>query len=260
MSIRAIDWVFRQDMKSWVHKFVLVALADNAGDTGLAYPSTETISRKTNLHRSTVVRALDRLAEQGWIEDTGKRAGTTRQIKVYRLRWAEEQPKSSTEPPLKSSTEPPKGSSQLPLRVAASAERVAASYPEPSGTVSGTVRESKQLSKFIEFLIEDSRFDGLDVEVEVERAVEWCKKKNRAVTERFLENWLLHAEPPLEEDEEEVGSLAAEDYYSWDGWTEERRRALLELWPGVVEPPPRWDKLSADLKEQIETRVKEGWA
>jgi hypothetical protein len=93
----------------------------------------------------------------------------------------------------------------------------------------------------------------------VERAVEWCKKKNRAVTERFLENWLLHAEPPLEEDEEEVGSLAGESYYSWEGWTEARRRALLELWPGAVEPPPRWDKLDGDIKEQIDARVKEGW-
>jgi hypothetical protein len=63
----------------------------------------------------------------------------------------------------------------------------------------------------------------------------------------------------LEEDEEEVGSLAPEPYYSWEGWTEERRRALRELWPGVVEPPTRWDKVSADIKEQIDARVKEGW-
>lgn len=79
------------------------------------------------------------------------------------------------------------------------------------------------------------------------------------MTERFLESWLLHAEQPLEEDEEEVGSLACEDYYSWDGWTEERRRALRELWPGAMEPPERWDKLSRDVKALIEARVKEGW-
>ena len=127
----------------------------------------------------------------------------------------------------------------------------------PLGTLEPKKRN--QLSKFIDFLIEDPRFDGLDVEAEVERAVEWCKKKNRAVTERFLENWLLHAEQPLEEDEEEVGSLASEDYYSWEGWTEERRRALLELWPNTAEPPVRWDKISRDVKQQIEARVKEGW-
>ena len=80
------------------------------------------------------------------------------------------------------------------------------------------------------------------------------------MTERFLESWLLHTEQPLEEDEEEVGALAGDDYYSWAGWTEERRRALLELWPGAAEPPQRWDKLSPDIKEQIETRVKEGWS
>jgi hypothetical protein len=108
-------------------------------------------------------------------------------------------------------------------------------------------------------LREDARFDGLDVEYEIERALVWCEKKNARVTERFLENWLLHAEQPLE-DEEEEASLAGEPYYSWAGWTEERRRAMRELWPGSQEPPERWDKVSPDVKEQIEARVKEGWA
>jgi hypothetical protein len=151
--------------------------------------------------------------------------------------------------PLKGVSDAGKGASQSPLRVPAS-------HPEP---LEESFKEPKrQLSRFIDFLKEDARFDGLDVEREIERALEWCEKKNRSVTERFLENWLLHAEQPLE-DEEEGASLAAEPYYSWEGWTEERRRAMRELWPGSQEPPERWDKVSPSVKEQIEARVKEGW-
>jgi predicted transcriptional regulator len=249
MSIRAIAWVLEQELKSPMDKFVLVILANYVGDTGLAYPSTQTISRITGLSRISVVRALDRLVEQRWIEDTGKRTGTTKQIKAYRLSAAIESGKGITVTPLKGITESSKGITEIHQRVS---ER----YPDP---LEEPVKEPKrQLSQFIDFLKEDARFDGLDVEREIERALEWCEKKNRSVTERFLESWLLHAEQPLE-DEEEGASLAAEPYYSWEGWTEERRRALLELWPGSQEPPERWDKVSPDVKEQIEARVKEGW-
>jgi len=264
MSIRAIDWVFKQDVKPASLKLALLALADNASDTGLAYPSTETIARKTSVSRRSVVEALDLLAEKGWIDDTGKRVGATRQIKVYRLKWANEQPKSANTAPLNSaetaSLDDGKGAENNDKGAKTAHLRVRKLHTEPSEEPLKEPKKRNQLSKFIEFLIEDPRFDGLDVEAEVEVAVAWCKKKNRAVTERFLENWLLHAEQPLEEDEEEVGSLASPSYYSWEGWTEERRRALLELWPGAVEPPPRWDKISADIKEQIEARVKEGWS
>jgi hypothetical protein len=99
MSIRAIDWVFRQSIKSATDKFVLVALADNAGDTGLAFPSVETICRKTSHDRKTVIASLDRLKVGGMIEDTGKRVGATKQVKVYRLAWAiENSPETGTVP------------------------------------------------------------------------------------------------------------------------------------------------------------------
>ena len=124
MSIRAIDWVFRQDrIASSQDKFVLVALADNAGDTGLAWPAIRTIARKTSQDRKTVILALRRLEAGGWIEDTGMRAGKTKQIKVYRLKWANEQkdsqkqnssvfrnkesPKRDTEPSIEPSIKEP---------------------------------------------------------------------------------------------------------------------------------------------------------
>lgn len=89
MSIRAIDWAFKQNINH-VDKIVLLALADYASDTGLAFPSTETISRKTNLSTRNVIRVLDRLVKGSLIQDTSQRVGRTKQIKVYCLKAADE--------------------------------------------------------------------------------------------------------------------------------------------------------------------------
>jgi hypothetical protein len=258
MSIKALNWAYKQSRGlNSTSKFVLTALADYANDEGCAYPSQETLSSRTLLNPKTVTVCLQRLVFHGFIQDTGERKGRTMSVKVYHLNL-EAPPKTEelstpeiggAKPGSYPSSTPEIGGSKLPQKRC---------IDPPLGTLEPKKR--KQLSKFIDFLLEDPRFDGLDVEAEVERAVEWCKKKNRAVTERFLENWLLHAEQPLEEDEEGVGSLASEDYYSWEGWTDDRVRALRELWPGALEPPERWDKVSRDVKELIEARVKEGWS
>jgi hypothetical protein len=263
MSIKAIDWAFRVQAStlSSADAFVLVALADNSDDRGLAYPSIETISRKTKHDRKTVERALHRLEKSGFIQDSGQRVGRTKSVKVFRLKWADERTEANPNLGQLSNTE--NGVASVPSDPTSYPKNGVSKLPQKRGIepsyITKEPKKRNQLSKFIEFLIEDPRFDGLDVEDEVARAVEWCEKKNKALTERFLESWLLHAEQPLEKDEEEVGALACEPYYSWEGWTQERRRALLELWPGAAQPPQRWDKLSADIKEMIETRVKEGW-
>jgi hypothetical protein len=236
---------------------VLTALADYANEDHYAYPSKETLSSKTLLDRKTVMVSLQRLTFHGFIQDTGERKGKTGQVKVYQLNVTRVPNLDTLKSPENGAVTPLKGPNKSPENgVLKGAQKRDIESPV---LLTKEPKKKNQLSNFIEFLLEDPRFVELDVEGEVQRAVEWCKKKNRAVTERFLENWLLHAEQPLEEDEEEVGSLACEDYYSWDGWTEERRRALLELWPGAAEPPQRWDKISPDIKEQIEARVKEGW-
>ncbi len=85
MSIAAISWVFRQEIKPSSLKFVLVALADSADDRGICWPSIEHITETTCQDRKTVIKSLDDLEERGWLVDTGKRMGRTNQVKVYRL-------------------------------------------------------------------------------------------------------------------------------------------------------------------------------
>lgn len=85
MSFDAVQWAFSQEVLSSTQKFVLVALCDKVGDTGLSYPKMSTITRITSLHEDTVRAAIAALVEAGFIEDTGKTAGATSRVKVYRL-------------------------------------------------------------------------------------------------------------------------------------------------------------------------------
>jgi DNA-binding transcriptional MocR family regulator len=94
MSIEAMQWAFNQDIKPSSMKFVLVALGDNAQHDGMAWPSIAALSEKTGQDRKTVMSALDRLEAAGYLTDTGKRTGSTGQIKVYRFNFAREKDKS----------------------------------------------------------------------------------------------------------------------------------------------------------------------
>ena len=85
MSIRAVAWVFEQQIFPSSVKFVLVALADNAGENGEAWPSLTCIISKTGQDRKTVIAGLDKLERDKWIRDTGRRTGHTKQVKVYAI-------------------------------------------------------------------------------------------------------------------------------------------------------------------------------
>ena len=85
MSIDALSWAFKQDIKPSSLKFILVALADNCGYDDCAWPSIRALTAKTGQNRKTVIDNLDKLEEMGIIEDSGRRVGATGQVKVYRL-------------------------------------------------------------------------------------------------------------------------------------------------------------------------------
>ena len=85
MSIQALSWSFKQEALTSSQKFVLVALANFASETLLAYPSVETICKITRQKDETVRNALKDLLADGLIVDTGKRVGDTQRIRVFRL-------------------------------------------------------------------------------------------------------------------------------------------------------------------------------
>ena len=90
MSVEAITWALKEPVCQSSTKFVLVVLANCANsETFEAYPSVKFISDATAQDRKTVLSNLKKLLESGHISDTGRRAGHTGQVVIYRLNSAE---------------------------------------------------------------------------------------------------------------------------------------------------------------------------
>ena len=85
MSIDALSWAFQTPVKPASAKLTLICIADNANHCNEAWPSLDALIAKTSLDRKTVIASLDALEAAGLIFDTGKRAGSTHQVKVYRI-------------------------------------------------------------------------------------------------------------------------------------------------------------------------------
>ncbi|MBK9005340.1 MAG: helix-turn-helix domain-containing protein [Sphingomonadales bacterium] len=84
MSSEAVGWAFKQICPSSSIKFTLVALCECANyKTGRIFPSIAHIEEITGQNRKTIITNISELERLGFISDTGERAGTTRQIKVY---------------------------------------------------------------------------------------------------------------------------------------------------------------------------------
>ena len=67
MSIAAMNWVWSLRLRPSV-KFVLLALADAADDSGLCWPSIPTIAKKTCLDDRSVQRILNNVKDGGFLE------------------------------------------------------------------------------------------------------------------------------------------------------------------------------------------------
>jgi DNA-binding transcriptional regulator YhcF (GntR family) len=81
MSIHYISQAWKTSVSDYRAKLVLLKLADNASDEGIAWPHIDTIASETGLSRRTVFRALDRLESDGIIERNRGRNEVIYQIK-----------------------------------------------------------------------------------------------------------------------------------------------------------------------------------
>lgn len=80
------EWAFAQQGISSAEKFILVAMAKRAGnDLVEYYQSIASLCEETALNRKTAIKSLKALSESGFISDTGKRVGDTKQVVVYQI-------------------------------------------------------------------------------------------------------------------------------------------------------------------------------
>jgi hypothetical protein len=86
VSFDALAWAARQQTGSSGTKLVLLGLAECADrQHGLAFPSIAALVEFSSLDRKSIVSNLDKLETSGFISDTGRKVGLTKQIKVYKL-------------------------------------------------------------------------------------------------------------------------------------------------------------------------------
>lgn len=85
MSFNATQWAWNASVNTSSQRLVLLALADRAGLEHTAWPSIERIARDTLLDKKTVQKVIVELIKFGLIQDTGKRKGVTKKVRVLQL-------------------------------------------------------------------------------------------------------------------------------------------------------------------------------
>lgn len=84
MAISSITWAFAQRIPA-NHKYVLIAFSHHANAKQEAWPSLARLVDVTGLDPKTIKAAIKALKVGGYITDTQKRQGKTKQVIVYRI-------------------------------------------------------------------------------------------------------------------------------------------------------------------------------
>ena len=93
MSVQALSWALKLQIKPASAKSVLICLSDFTTDRGKSYPSMDTIKRETSLTEAQVEYGLQALIDLKVITDTGLRVGDAKEIRVFQLMQIKELPK-----------------------------------------------------------------------------------------------------------------------------------------------------------------------
>jgi DNA-binding transcriptional regulator YhcF (GntR family) len=84
MSRKSNDWAWNQALKPTL-KLTLLSLADRTNETHECFPSYSRLVKDTNLNIKTIQKNIKILLDMGIIKDTGKRKGSTQQVKVLKF-------------------------------------------------------------------------------------------------------------------------------------------------------------------------------
>lgn len=88
MSVRVIAMVFEAGPEDLGQHSVMLAMADNADDYGVAWPGIDLLARKSRLSERQVTRVLAALEADGWLTIQRRVRGIRRRCSEYRLNLA----------------------------------------------------------------------------------------------------------------------------------------------------------------------------
>lgn len=116
MSVRASSSVWRSSLSEGSSRLILLALADNADDDGLCWPSVALLARKARVSESTVHRALAALVAGGdlTIDEGGGRKSNRYHVTIYPDTGVRLTPHKETMTPLGSHGDTPAVSPMTP--------------------------------------------------------------------------------------------------------------------------------------------------
>lgn len=198
MSISLMTAAFRSSIQS-THKFVLVALCDNANDQGECYPSVSMLCEKTSLSDRAIQKSLAYLQEKGFIQRRERNGRSTYYyISDPRTWFTPEQ----CSPPNNVHPTPERGS---PITIKEPSL-------EPSDNHGG--RNSKRGSA----IPRDWKLPRSYGLWALEQFSHWTEDDVRRIAEKFHDHWLANGKPMKDWEA------------TWRNWCRNEQR----LWPAVA--------------------------
>jgi hypothetical protein len=93
MSVRLMSAVWKNGPQERSQRLLLLAIADNANDEAIAWPSTQTLAAKACMTVRTVSRTLDALTKAGWLQvlpRSFEHRGNTYKLNLAKLKLPED--------------------------------------------------------------------------------------------------------------------------------------------------------------------------
>jgi hypothetical protein len=142
MSIRVLTWVMHESPSTGNDRLVLLAIADEANDTGgNAFPGIDRIAHKARVSRSTALRCIERLEAAGELAVTRPEQYGRGRVNRYVVLMGRPNDKGVTLTPLEAPGLERKGVTESPKRCQPTPEKVSPSETIPVQTQIPPTRE-----------------------------------------------------------------------------------------------------------------------
>jgi biotin operon repressor len=194
MSIHIMAAVWETPIESHSAKLVLLALADNANDSGFCWPSTSTIARKCGLSRRSVSAKIAELQSAGLLRIAPKKGVSNHYIVTPKPAEKEDGSRFAyDEQPVK----------EVPTPCANSAQPLGTDCATPGKELpinhQGTIKEpsTKGARPITEEWLETIKplYPSIDINHQLERARAWCATKGKELSQQRFTNWLKKSKP-----------------------------------------------------------------
>lgn len=157
MSIYVMAEVLESTVSPSRDRFLLLALADNADESGVCWPGVARLAGKTSLSRATVFRGLDALEQGGWIQreaqtrPNGSRTSSRyrinrRQLRASRRDWDADERAEVDMGPMDTTTQAEVSAGRGPSQRETGGKRVRETPPSQRETGVGSTGDGPRLS------------------------------------------------------------------------------------------------------------------